>query len=120
MFHKNYYFLREHDAGLLVLGHDVSPAMTIPPNVTNFVVSGHCAGECTEDALGQHHPDGIKAFNVLLHSHISGRKLKLRHFRQGEELPWLDFDDHYNFDYQQSKQLSKEVRILPGDQITYG
>ncbi len=113
-------YFREIDAGLLTLGHNVHPSMTIPPNTTNFVVSGHCASGCMQYALNQSHPDGIKAFNVLLHSHISGKKLKLRHFRQSEELPWLDFDDHYFFDYQQNKHLSEQVVILPGDQLTYG
>lgn len=50
----------------------------------------------------------------------SGRKLRLRHFRDGIELPWLSADDNYNFDYQQNRPLLEEVKILPGDQITYG
>jgi hypothetical protein len=44
----------------------------------------------------------------------------LRHFRGNVELPWIDFDNHYDFDYQQNKHLAREVKILPGDQITYG
>lgn len=51
---------------------------------------------------------------------LSGRKLRLRHFRDGIELPWLSTDDNYNFDYQQNRPLLEEVKILPGDQLTYG
>jgi len=50
----------------------------------------------------------------------AGRKLKVRHFRNGTELPWLDNDEHYDFDFQQNKPLVNEVVVLPGDQLTYG
>ena len=51
---------------------------------------------------------------------LIGRKLKIRHFRNGKELPWLASDDNYNFDYQQNRPLLEEVKIFPGDQLTYG
>jgi len=50
---------------------------------------------------------------------ITGRKVKIRHFRDGKELPWLSYDDHYNFDYQQSRHLRTEIKLLPGDHLTY-
>lgn len=46
--------------------------------------------------------------------------MRLRHYRDGKELPWLSSDDNYNFDYQQNRQLLEEIKILPGDQLTYG
>ncbi|XP_021961495.1 DBH-like monooxygenase protein 2 homolog [Folsomia candida] len=108
--------IREHDAGLLMVGHQVNQALTVPPNTTSFVTVGHCASSCTQEKLPQ---DGIKVFNSLLHSHLSGRKLKLRHFRGTEELPWLDYDDHYDFDFQQNKHLNSEIVVFPGDHMTY-
>jgi len=44
----------------------------------------------------------------------------VRHFRNGTELPWLDYDEHYDFDFQQNKPLVNEIVVLPGDQLTYG
>ncbi|CAL8133761.1 unnamed protein product [Orchesella dallaii] len=105
----------ETDAELLTVSHDVSIAMTIPPNQTEFIVAGHCSPQCTEAGLSD---GGINIFNSLLHSHLSGRKLKVRHFRDDVELPWLDFDNQYDFNFQQNKPLRDAVRVLPGDQLT--
>jgi len=108
---------RTHEAGQLIVMHDIGVTMTVPPNTPEFVVTAHCSSGCTSRELGT---DGISVFNVLLHSHLSGRKLKLRHFRDGVELPWIDYDDHYDFDYQQNKNLGEIVQVLPGDHLTYG
>jgi len=97
--------------------HATNLVMTVPPNTTDFVVTGQCGSDCTSKKFNE---DGISVFNVLLHSHLSGRKLKLRHFRDGVELPWIDYDDHYDFNYQQNKHLGEPVKILPGDHLTYG
>ncbi|XP_035702350.1 DBH-like monooxygenase protein 2 homolog [Folsomia candida] len=107
--------IREHDAGQLAIGHMTNPVLTIPPNVDDFVITGHCPPEATRWGIAPE--TGITVFNSLLHSHISGRKLKTRHFRGNVELPWIDYDDHYDFDYQQNKPI-REMQILPGDQIT--
>jgi len=107
--------LRENDAGTLTAGHVTSWVITIPPKSEEYLLVGHCAPSCSSNI-----PEtGINVFNILLHSHLAGRKLKLRHFRDGEELPWLSSDDNYNFDYQQNRPLLEEIKILPGDQLTY-
>jgi len=60
---------REHEAGEIMVGHDVSPALTVPPDTTNFITAGHCSSDCT----AKHFPrEGIKVFNSLLHSHLAG------------------------------------------------
>jgi len=46
--------------------------------------------------------------------------MKLRHFRNGKELPWILNDPHYDFDFQQNAHLPAEVTVLPGDQLTIG
>lgn len=81
--------------------------------------------------------DGINVVSVLLHSHLAGRKLKLRHLRGGNELaPLVQVtsyintivmqpskclfpfqDDHYDFNYQQSRSLTHEIKVLPGDSL---
>ena len=38
---------REHDAGILILGHSVSGIMMIPPGSTNYTTPGFCFSECT-------------------------------------------------------------------------
>jgi len=50
---------------------------------------------------------------------ILGRKLTLRHFRDGKELPWLSSDHQYNFNYQQNRPLREMAKVLPGDHLTY-
>lgn len=52
--------------------------------------------------------------------HTLGRVLRLRHFRGNIELPNIDYEGNYDFDYQQNRHLPTEVKILPGDQLTYG
>ncbi|OXA47290.1 DBH-like monooxygenase protein 1 [Folsomia candida] len=104
----------QHEAAVITLGHEVDVSLLVPPNISDYKVVGHCGAECT-----QHWPEGgINIFNSLLHSHLSGRKIKARHFRGTEELPWIDFDGHYDFDYQQNKALLSHVNIQPGDHIT--
>jgi hypothetical protein len=60
---------------------------------------------------------GIKLVSVVLHSHLAGKKLRLRHIRQGRELPRVAEDDNYDFNYQQARVLLQEVSVLPGDEL---
>jgi len=41
----------------------------------------------------------------------------LKHIRQGKELPRIVQDNHFDFNYQQSYTLEKEVKVLPGDEL---
>ncbi|XP_064097931.1 MOXD1 homolog 1-like isoform X2 [Macrobrachium nipponense] len=104
--------VRKYDAANVALGHNVSPRMIIPPGQTWLTV-GHCVSECTEMLP----PEGIKVFHGLLHSHILGRSLRLRHIRNGRELPTILEDKAYDFDFQQNRVLKKEMTILPGDSL---
>lgn len=68
--------------------------------------------------LSQMFPEtGINVVSVALHSHLAGRRLSLKHIRQGKELPRIVQDDHFDFEYQQSHTLGKEVKVLPGDEL---
>lgn len=55
---------------------------------------------------------GITVFASLMHSHLLGRVMRVRHFRQGVELPLLSEDNNYDFNYQDTRMLRKEVQIL--------
>jgi hypothetical protein len=60
---------------------------------------------------------GIKLVSVVLHTHLAGKKLRLRHIREGRELPRVAEDDNYDFNYQQARVLPKEVAVFPGDEL---
>ena len=45
------------------------------------------------------------------HTHLIGTALKIRHFREGEELPLLAKDDHFDFNFQEGRHLPQEVTI---------
>lgn len=62
-------------------------------------------------------PDGIKIISVLLHAHLTGRRITLRHIRDGKELPPIAQDNHIDFNYQHYRMLHEEVTVLPGDEL---
>lgn len=64
-------------------------------------------------ALGTEKPSGIHVFAVLLHAHLSGKGIRLRHFRKGEEMQLLAYDDDYDFNFQEFQYLREEQTILP-------
>ena len=39
---------REHDAGIMFLGHDVTSYMVIPPGTSNYTIGGICTANCTK------------------------------------------------------------------------
>ena len=63
-------------------------------------------------------PDGIQILNGVLHSHLAGRQMRLRHIRKGQEMPVILQDNNYDFNFQASRQ-PQEGRglVLPGDEL---
>ncbi|CAL8076546.1 unnamed protein product [Orchesella dallaii] len=107
--------LREHDAGCLWIG-EWSPAATsiiIPPNSLSHVTMGHCAPGCTQRFF----KEDVNIFAFLQHTHLAGRGVRALHFRGEKELPWIVYDDNYDFNFQQFRILRKERVVKPGDQI---
>ncbi|XP_064213511.1 MOXD1 homolog 1 [Tribolium castaneum] len=104
--------LRENEGGILTTGIALSSLHFIPPYQREYKTAGYCNTDCTKATFPK---EGIHVVSVMLHSHLAGRKLKLRHIRAGRELPPLAQDEHYDFNYQQSRALSQDVIILPGD-----
>lgn len=76
---------RQHNAGVLFLGHQVRPSMVIPPNAANFTVTGVCSGVCTRKVDTKKYiiyfilfsklfpAGGIHIFANLLHTHLAGK-----------------------------------------------
>ncbi|XP_047468824.1 DBH-like monooxygenase protein 1 [Penaeus chinensis] len=102
---------RAHDAGVLQLGHYVTPLEVIPPRM-NWLTVGHCSADCLADRLPA---EGVRVFQGVLHAHVLGREINLRHIRDGQELPPVFADNNYDFNYQQARVLQDEVAILRGD-----
>ncbi|XP_064598301.1 DBH-like monooxygenase protein 1 homolog [Liolophura sinensis] len=107
--------LRQHDAGTLVVGMTSSPSQVIPPFADDFRIDGHCVPECL--AKGMAPRSSIKVFAGFLHAHLLGVAIKFRHFRKGVELQPIIKDDNYDFNFQETRMLQKEVEIQAGDHL---
>ncbi|KAL1464560.1 hypothetical protein WDU94_004193 [Cyamophila willieti] len=81
---------------------------------TEYKTAGYCDNECTNAVFPS---TGVQVTSVVLHSHLAGRKIKLRHIRHGHELTPIAQDEQYDFNYQQARRVPNEVTIYPGDQL---
>ena len=99
--------LRPQDSSMLTVGHDVSSLHLVPPGEPSFISVGHCPAQCSGELPEQ----GIKVFAGLPHTHIMGTRVRLRHIRNGAELPTAFEDNHYDFNYQTMRKF--EFNLLP-------
>ncbi|XP_002734974.1 DBH-like monooxygenase protein 1 homolog [Saccoglossus kowalevskii] len=112
--------LREFDATMLLIGHLVQSIQIIPPGMRKFTTKSYCSGACTRNALADHSTNettDLHMFAGFLHSHLAGRAIRLRHIRDGIELPNIIKDDYYDFNYQELHQLTPEVILKAGDSL---
>ncbi|CAK8671526.1 unnamed protein product [Clavelina lepadiformis] len=108
--------LRDYDAAVLEVGHSVSPfEHLIPPNADKFLSYGNCHYTCLKETMDNSSQTNIKVFGTVLHSHLLGKEITLRHFRGNKELPFIARDLSYDFNYQEAKIFSKEVEVKSGD-----
>ena len=61
----------------------------------------------------QNMTEDIKIIAVLQHSHLLGRGVTTRHFRNGVELEPLMDDPNYDFNFQSFRPLKKERIMKP-------
>ena len=61
----------------------------------------------------QNQPEGITLFASFLHTHLLGREIYVHHYRHNTELPMISKDEHYHFDYQDTRHLPKPVVMKP-------
>lgn len=106
--------VRIHDAALMGAGEMVSALHFVPPFQKQYTTAGYCSPECTKVMFPE---DGIKIVSVLLHAHMAGRKLKLRHIRGNQELPVVAQENQYDYRYQQSRIVPGGRHILGGDSL---
>lgn len=84
----------------------------IPPKAAGFRSMAYCTSECTQSVIP---PEGITVTHATLHGHLTARKMRLRHIRDGKELQPISQDLHYDFNYQQSRIVSPDRKVMPGD-----
>ena len=106
--------LRQYDTGMMLIGSEVNFLQMVPPRQKLFTTLGHCSGECTEQGIPE---TGIRIISGVLHSHLAGRKMRLRHVRNGIELPVILEDNHYDFNFQASRVPKTETIVYPGDHL---
>ena len=106
--------VRPTDTGMLLVGSEVNFLHFVPPGQPLFTSVGQCSAECTAAGLSA---SGIKIISGVLHSHLAGRRMRLRHIRRGIELPMILEDGHYDFNFQASRVPAAETIVLPGDQL---
>ncbi|XP_078495693.1 DBH-like monooxygenase protein 1 [Ciona intestinalis] len=111
--------LRQYDGAVMEVGHIVSPVSEIiSPNTSSYLQYGECTSGCLAQAMNDSSLSEIKMIGGLLHSHLLGRKLRLRHiYGNGTEGPFLLNDDNYDFNYQEMRVFTKEKRINSGDSM---
>ncbi|XP_077980021.1 DBH-like monooxygenase protein 1 homolog [Glandiceps talaboti] len=112
--------LRQHDAVIFLLGTLIGQGQLIPPQTRSFTQTSYCSSHCTKRALTDPHTNDtteVHIFSGFLHSHLAGRAIRVRHIRDGVELPNVMVDNHYDFNYQEFRSLKDEVIIQPGDDI---
>ena len=105
---------RPREAGILVFGTNVDAFLVAPPGeITSH--TGYCFSACTEAAVPS---EGITIISSMLHMHTLGSQMGTRIVRANgvEEKP-LDWDPHYDFNFQASNELHEHRTIYPGDQL---
>ena len=77
---------------------------TQPTKITlnNLYAWKVCLSKLTIRTFQSLDDDGIFILNGVLHSHLAGREMRLRHVRDGRELPLILEDSNYDFNYQAS------------------
>eukprot|EP00112_Aurelia_sp_Birch-Aquarium-sp1_P005363 Seg1607.2 transcript_id=Seg1607.2/GoldUCD/mRNA.D3Y31 product="DBH-like monooxygenase protein 1" protein_id=Seg1607.2/GoldUCD/D3Y31 len=105
---------RTHDAETLTTGMSVVGSQIIPPKQENWISFGQCSKECSARALNGKE---VKIFASFPHSHSAGNGIWTKHIRNGTELGEIFRDENYDFNYQQSHLLRKEIPFKSGDEL---
>ena len=94
--------LRKYDAGTFYLHQWPNPTnINIPPQQQSYEIGVYCPDEC----LG-FPAEGVNVFASMLHTHEAGVALWTEHFRGGVQLPNIDSNMAYDFNFQQVITMS--------------
>ncbi|CAM9565819.1 DBH-like monooxygenase protein 1 homolog [Lampetra fluviatilis] len=131
--------LRAYDAGVLETGLDVQIMHFVPPGAPSYTNYGICPTQ----GFATVGPDGaalplqgamsrprrvapgreatqsgeMKVFATMLHAHLLGRAVQVRHYRDGKQISDLGRDMGYDFNFQETRYLKELVSVMPGDSI---
>nr|XP_034307031.1 DBH-like monooxygenase protein 1 homolog [Crassostrea gigas] len=108
--------LRQHEAGVMETGMEITLTQFIPPHEDSFLSEGICSMGCLKLGL-PNATDEIKVFALFHHSHLLARGMKTRLIRNGVEQPPIANDENYDFNYQAANVLQKEITIKSGDSL---
>lgn len=109
--------IRPNEGGVISQRHEIPglpPSFLIPPNSPSHQIRTICGTQCTREMLP---PQGITIYAFNLHTHDTGRIIRVRHFRGDRELPYLALDENFYPSYQPVRTLREVRRFLPGDQL---
>ncbi|KAH3740654.1 hypothetical protein DPMN_047364 [Dreissena polymorpha] len=70
-------------------------------------------------ALKHSNVQEVKAFRHMRHSHLLGRAIKTRHFRNGTELKPLAYEPAYDFNFLEFRSFPEDNPIRPVYAGTY-
>nr|XP_039270544.1 DBH-like monooxygenase protein 1 homolog [Styela clava] len=102
--------LRKYEIGVIQIGTLTNGLQHfIPPGAESFNSMGHCTDACITNRMAASGLNNVTVFSVVLHSHLVGKKLRLRHMRDGVELPYLGNDENYDFNYQEARYFNPGV-----------
>uniref|UniRef100_A0A665TQH7 Monooxygenase, DBH-like 1, like n=1 Tax=Echeneis naucrates TaxID=173247 RepID=A0A665TQH7_ECHNA len=115
--------LRQHDVGILTTG--VMPFKHVQYNIPPKAPEFHTYGMCNTSLFSQVYssllaypvPD-LQLFAVLLHTHLAGRKVRVGHYRNGQQIDFLSLNENYNFELQQIVNSGTIKTIKQGDEIS--
>jgi len=71
--------------------------------------------KCTGNGIS--YSNGTNIFATFLHAHIHSTALSLRHIRDGVELPRIDTNWHYDFNYQATTAHTQTIKLMPNDTL---
>jgi hypothetical protein len=104
---------RPETASVVNVGLAVDILHFVPAGISRAMNSGYCARECTQGIPEQ----GAKIISTNLHAHTIGAALRLRQIRNGVELPPVEYNQHYDFNFQQTVAHFDPILVLPGDEF---
>ena len=104
----------QYDSGIFSVAHRVSIFHLIPPHSPKHTVRAFCPSACSSSMFPS---DGVTVTSVLLHAHDTAVGMRMRHFRNGTELPPLAVDENYEPRYQEYRTVHPRRKIYPGDEL---
>ena len=58
-------------------------------------------------------PDGVTVYAHMLHTHGTGKKVNIHHFRGTEELPHIASDSKFDYNFQEVRLMKEPANLRP-------